>query len=96
MGRKTANVVLNIAFGQPTIAVDTHVHRVANRLAIADSKTVEQSEQVLLQRTPKKFLIQAHHYLLLHGRYTCIARKPRCDVCPVAHLCPSQETSSPS
>ncbi len=90
VGRKTANVVLNIAFGQPTIAVDTHVHRVANRLAFANTKTVDQSEQVLLQRTPQKFLLQAHHYLLLHGRYTCLARKPRCHECPVAHLCPSQ------
>ena len=93
VGRKTANVVLNIAFGQPTIAVDTHVHRVANRLGITKSKTVEQSEGVLLQRTPAKFLVQAHHYLLLHGRFTCIARKPRCESCPIARLCESQDKS---
>ena len=87
VGRKTANVVLNIAFGQPTIAVDTHVHRVANRLGIAVSTTPEQTETVLLTRTPKQHLQHAHHYLILHGRYTCVARAPKCDGCPVQTWC---------
>jgi endonuclease III len=87
VGRKTANVVLNIAFGQPTIAVDTHIHRVANRLGIAKTKTPEQTEQALLVRTPKKHLLNAHHYLILHGRYCCIARRPECWRCPVAKQC---------
>lgn len=91
VGRKTASVVLNIAFGQPEIAVDTHVHRVANRLGISASTTVEQTEQVLLQRTPAKHLLHAHHYLILHGRYTCTARKPKCHTCPLARLCPSRQ-----
>ncbi len=89
VGRKTANVVLNIAFGQPTIAVDTHVHRVANRLGIACSTTPEQTETVLLARTPQRHLLHAHHYLILHGRYTCVARKPKCGECPVRKWCPS-------
>ncbi|MBA2482347.1 MAG: endonuclease III [Planctomycetes bacterium] len=87
VGRKTANVVLNIAFGEPTIAVDTHIHRVANRLGIAKTKTPEQSEQVLLARTPKRHVLNAHHYLILHGRYCCIARRPACWRCPVAKQC---------
>ncbi|MBA3708107.1 MAG: endonuclease III [Planctomycetes bacterium] len=87
VGRKTANVVLNIAFGHPTIAVDTHIHRVANRLGIARTRTPEQTEQVLLARTPKKHLLNAHHYLILHGRYCCIARRPECWRCPVARQC---------
>jgi endonuclease III len=87
VGRKTANVVLNIAFGQPTIAVDTHIHRVANRLGIAVTKTPEQTEQVLLARTPKKHVLNAHHYLILHGRYCCIARRPECWRCPVMKQC---------
>lgn len=91
VGRKTASVVLNIAFGQPTIAVDTHVHRVANRLGIAKSTTPEQTEQVLLARTPTKHLHHAHHYLILHGRYCCTARSPRCAECPVRNWCPSTE-----
>jgi endonuclease III len=93
VGRKTASVVLNIAFGQPTIAVDTHVQRVANRLRIAKTKTPEQTEQVLLQRTPTKYLQQAHHYLILHGRYCCTARSPHCSTCPINTLCPSEEIS---
>ncbi len=90
VGRKTANVVLNIAFGEPTIAVDTHVHRVANRLGITRSTTPEQTEAVLLRRTPQRHRHQAHHYLILHGRYTCTARAPRCAACPVAAWCPSR------
>lgn len=88
VGRKTASVVLNIAFGQPTIAVDTHVQRVANRLGIAKTTTPEQTEQVLLARTPEKHLRHAHHYLILHGRYRCTARSPGCPDCPVRRWCP--------
>ncbi len=88
VGHKTASVVLNIAFGQPTIAVDTHVQRVANRLGIAKTSTPEQTEQVLLARTPAKHLQHAHHYLILHGRYRCTARAPRCGDCPVRQWCP--------
>lgn len=89
VGRKTANVVLNLAFGQATIAVDTHVQRVANRLGLAATKNVAETEQVLYARTPRKHLLAAHHYLLLHGRYTCTARNPRCTQCPVRRHCPS-------
>ncbi len=88
VGRKTANVVLNCAFGRPTIAVDTHVHRVANRLGLARSKTVEQTEPQLLKRIPSQWLQHAHHWLILHGRYICKSRKPRCPICPIADLCP--------
>ena len=88
VGRKTASVVLNVAFGQPTIAVDTHVQRVANRLGIAKTSTPEQTEQVLLARTPTKHLQHAHHYLILHGRYCCTARTPQCVGCPVQKWCP--------
>ncbi len=87
VGRKTANVVLNIAFGHPTVAVDTHIHRVANRTGIAKAKTPEQTEQCLLARVPERHLMNAHHYLILHGRYTCIARTPKCPVCPIRALC---------
>lgn len=90
VGRKTANVVLNVAFGHPTIAVDTHVQRVANRLGICRTQTPEQTEQVLLKRTPKQHLLQAHHYLILHGRYTCMARLPACSTCVLAPRCPSR------
>ena len=89
VGRKTANVVLNIVFGHPTIAVDTHVHRVANRLGIAQTNNVDQTERVLLARTPKRHGVHAHHYLILHGRYCCTARNPKCGACPVARHCPS-------
>jgi endonuclease-3 len=91
VGRKTASVVLNIAFGQPTIAVDTHVQRVANRLRITKTKTPDQTEDILLQRTPKKYLQHAHHYLILHGRYCCTARSPHCATCPIYALCLSDE-----
>jgi endonuclease III len=87
VGRKTANVVLNTAFGQPTIAVDTHIFRVANRTGIARGKTVREVEDRLLRRVPEEFLHDAHHWLILHGRYTCKARKPECPRCPIADLC---------
>jgi endonuclease-3 len=87
VGRKTASVVRNIAFGHPEVAVDTHIHRVANRLGIARTRTPEQTEQVLMARTPKRHLLHAHHYLILHGRYCCIARKPECWRCPVRKPC---------
>ncbi|MGE0711861.1 MAG: endonuclease III [Planctomycetota bacterium] len=91
VGRKTANVVLNVAFGQPTIAVDTHVQRVANRLGIADTKTPRETEDVLLERIPERHLLEAHHYLILHGRYCCKARKPECWRCPVVADCPMED-----
>lgn len=87
VGRKTANVVLNIAFGQPTIAVDTHVSRVSNRTGLAPGKTPEKVEQALEKVIPKEFLQHAHHWLILHGRYICKARKPDCAKCPVYDLC---------
>jgi len=88
VGRKTANVVLNIAFGQPTIAVDTHVHRVANRLGLCSTTDPAGTERALLRITPEQHLRHAHHYLILHGRYTCTARAPKCGTCPVAAWCP--------
>ena len=95
VGRKTANVILNTAFGQPTLAVDTHVFRVANRLGLAPGKTVREVEDTLLQRVPDEFKLDAHHWLILHGRYVCKARKPDCPTCPVADLCRySQKTAS--
>ncbi len=87
VGRKTANVVLNTAFGQPTIAVDTHIFRVANRTGIAPGKNVLEVEQRLLRLVPDEFRQDAHHWLILHGRYTCIARKPRCGSCCIFDLC---------
>lgn len=87
VGRKTANVVLNTAFGQPTMAVDTHIFRVANRTGLAPGKTVLAVEKKLLKVIPQVFLYDAHHWLILHGRYTCMARKPRCAECQVADLC---------
>jgi endonuclease-3 len=87
VGRKTANVILNTAFGQPTIAVDTHIFRVANRTGIAPGKNVNEVEKRLLRLVPKEFLQDAHHWLILHGRYTCIARKPRCGSCTISDLC---------
>lgn len=87
VGRKTANVVLNTAFGDPTIAVDTHIFRVSNRTNLAPGKTVDIVEQKLLKFVPKEFLQDAHHWLILHGRYTCIARKPQCWNCMIADLC---------
>lgn len=87
VGRKTANVVLNTAFGEPTMAVDTHIFRVANRTGIAPGKTPLQVELELLKKVPKEFLHDAHHWLILHGRYVCTARKPRCPVCPIKEWC---------
>lgn len=87
VGRKTANVVLNTAFGQPTMAVDTHIFRVSNRTALAPAKTVDGVEKKLLQVVPEVYLVNAHHWLLLHGRYTCKARVPLCPECIIADLC---------
>ena len=87
VGRKTANVVLNTAFGQPTMAVDTHIYRVANRTGLAPGKTVLAVEKRLLQVIPKAYLYHAHHWLILHGRYICTARKPRCAACQMADIC---------
>lgn len=87
VGRKTANVVLNVAFGQPTIAVDTHVFRVANRTGLAPGKTVRDVEEGLLAVTPKRHRLHAHHYLILHGRHICKARGPVCPACPIAKEC---------
>jgi len=87
VGRKTANVVLNVAFGEPTIAVDTHVFRVANRSGLAPGKDVLTVEQALLARVPARYLADAHHWLILHGRYVCQARRPRCEVCAVRRWC---------
>ena len=87
VGRKTANVILNTAFGHPTIAVDTHIFRVANRTGIAPGKTVLEVEKKLLKAVPPRYKQDAHHWLILHGRYTCIARKPRCGSCMIEDLC---------
>lgn len=95
VGRKTANVVLNIAFGEPTIAVDTHVFRVANRTGLAPGKTPLEVELKLLKVTPELFLRHAHHWLILHGRYICKARKPECWRCPVSDLCRYQPKTPP-
>jgi len=87
VGRKTANVILNIAFGHPTIAVDTHIFRVSNRTRIAPGKNVLEVEKKLLRFVPDEYKLAAHHLLILHGRYTCIARKPRCASCVIEDLC---------
>ena len=87
VGRKTANVVLNVAFGQPTMAVDTHIFRVANRTGLAPGKNPLEVENKLLKAIPKQFMQHAHHWLILHGRYVCMARKPDCPNCPVSDLC---------
>ena len=87
VGRKTANVILNTAFGQPTIAVDTHIFRVSNRTGIAPGKDVVAVEEKLMKLVPEEFRLDAHHWLILHGRYVCMARKPRCPECPIRDLC---------
>ena len=87
VGRKTANVVLNTAFGQPTMAVDTNIFRVSNRTGLATGKTVLAVEQKLVERIPEDYILDAHHYLILHGRYTCQARTPKCGACPVYEEC---------
>jgi endonuclease-3 len=87
VGRKTANVVLNTAFGEETMAVDTHIFRVSNRTGLAPGKTPLEVELKLLKKVPKRFLKDAHHWLILHGRYTCLARRPNCPACPIVDLC---------
>lgn len=91
VGRKTANVVLNMWFHQPAMAVDTHVFRVANRTGIAPGKTVEAVERNLEDQVPAEYALHAHHWLILHGRYICVARRPKCGICPIRDLCPSEE-----
>ena len=91
VGRKTANVILNTAFGQPTIAVDTHIFRVANRTGLAPGENVRDVEDHLLKVVPPEYLHDAHHWLILHGRYTCVARKPKCPECPILELCEFRE-----
>ena len=95
VGRKTANVVLNTAFGEPTIAVDTHIFRVANRTRLAPGKTPLQVEEKLLRFTPAAFKRDAHHWLILHGRYICVARKPRCGACVIEDLCEYRDKTDP-
>jgi endonuclease-3 len=96
VGRKTANVILNTAFGQPTMAVDTHIFRVANRTGLAPGRNVREVEERLLKRVPAEFLQDAHHWLILHGRYVCKARAPACPACPIADLCEFRDkTPSP-
>ena len=87
VGRKTANVILNTAFGEPTMAVDTHIFRVANRTGLAQGRNVREVEDRLIKVVPPEYLHDAHHWLILHGRYTCTARKPKCPQCPVRDLC---------
>jgi endonuclease-3 len=96
VGRKTANVVLNTAFGEPTIAVDTHIFRVSNRTRIAPGKNVVEVEQRLMRTVPEEFKRDCHHWLILHGRYTCVARKPKCGECLIADLCEFPITKRPS
>jgi endonuclease-3 len=94
VGRKTANVVLNTAFGHPTIAVDTHIFRVSNRTKLAPGKNVRQVEEKLLKVVPDEFKVDVHHWLILHGRYICVARKPRCGACVIEDLCEFKDKSS--
>jgi len=94
VGRKTANVILNTAFGHPTIAVDTHIFRVANRTGIAPGRNVLEVEKKLLRHVPPEFRQDAHHWLILHGRYVCVARKPRCGACVIEDLCDYKHKSS--
>ena len=95
VGRKTANVILNTAFGHPTMAVDTHIFRVANRTAIAPGKTVLEVEKKLLKFVPEEFMVDAHHWLILLGRYTCTARKPKCGQCIICDLCEFRKKPEP-
>ena len=94
VGRKTANVVLNTAFGQPAMAVDTHIFRVSNRTGIAKGKNVREVEDKLVRVIPKEFILDAHHWLILHGRYICVARKPKCPECGIADLCEYKEKTT--
>ncbi len=93
VGRKTANVVMSMAFGIPTIAVDTHIFRIANRIRLAPGKTPDEVEERLLRVIPEEYLFHAHHWLILHGRYVCKARRPECERCVIADLCKSPEKS---
>jgi endonuclease-3 len=95
VGRKTANVVLNIAFGEPVVAVDTHIFRVANRTGLAPGKNPREVEAKLMRRVPERYLLHAHHWLILHGRYVCKARKPDCPACPVRDLCRYKDKTKP-
>jgi endonuclease III len=95
VGRKTANVVLNVAFGEETLAVDTHIFRVSNRTGLAPGKTPEQVEQALMKRVPKEYLADAHHWLILHGRYVCVARTPKCWQCAVIQYCDYKPKTPP-
>ena len=96
VGRKTANVILNTAFGQPTMAVDTHIFRVSNRIGLAPGKTVLEVEKKLLTTIPDEFRVDAHHWLILHGRYVCQARKPKCGECIIADLCEYKDKTWPA
>ncbi len=93
VGRKTANVVLNIAFGEPTMAVDTHIFRISNRMGLAPGKDVVAVEMKLYKNVPEEFMQHAHHWLILHGRYTCVARKPKCGACAVYDICGFKDRS---
>jgi endonuclease III len=95
VGRKTANVVLNVAFGEETLAVDTHIFRVSNRTGLAPGKTPEQVEEALMKRVPKEYLADAHHWLILHGRYVCVARTPKCWQCAVVQYCDYKPKTPP-
>ncbi|WP_269495368.1 endonuclease III [Castellaniella sp. S9] len=95
VGRKTANVILNTAFRQPAMAVDTHIFRVANRTGLAPGKTVLAVERALLKRVPPEYLLDAHHWLILHGRYVCVARKPKCPQCGIRDLCEYKHKTPP-
>jgi endonuclease-3 len=94
VGRKTANVVLNMAFGQPTMAVDTHILRIGNRIMLAPGKTPDAVEAALMKVIPEEYLFHAHHWLILHGRYVCKARKPDCEACVIADLCKAPEKTT--
>ena len=96
VGRKTANVVLNVAFGEPTMAVDTHVFRVSNRTGLAPGRDPLAVEAALLQRVPPRYAVHAHHWLILHGRYVCLARSPRCDACAVRRWCDLGASTMPA
>lgn len=96
VGRKTANVILNTAFGQPTIAVDTHIFRLGNRIGLAPGKTPLEVENKLMKAVPKEYLQDAHHLLILHGRYVCVARKPKCSECVIYDLCEFKAKSTPA
>jgi len=91
VGRKTANVVMSMAFGIPTMAVDTHILRIGTRIGLAPAKTPDDVETILMRIIPEEFLYHAHHWLILHGRYTCVARKPKCEACIIADICKSKE-----